>query len=194
VKSQATVDPQEVFSRILEALGAKNAPEAARLLGITKQAVYDWQKNTPGIDNLLKVAKSSNTSLHWILTGEGERIVNSEKKISIEEAIERRVREIVREEFVLLTKTEQPPQELGTVDEFDIEAAVKKYDNAGAVLRDWYRHDGIPMPDVSGLAFADWQKMSLAAKIKEVTNTRKNIDNALYFEERKRASTKPKDT
>lgn len=86
-KSKVTVDPIEIFPRILEALGAKNAPEAAKLLNISKQAVYDWQKNTPSIENLLKISKSRNTSLHWILTGEGSKFVSS-PEFDLERSVE----------------------------------------------------------------------------------------------------------
>lgn len=87
-KSKVAVDTTEIFPRILDALGAKNAPEAAKILGISKQAVYDWQKNTPSIENLLKISKSRNTSLHWILTGEGSRFVGM-GEFDIDAAIER---------------------------------------------------------------------------------------------------------
>src|SRR5688572_2423044 len=87
-KSKVAVESSEIFPRILEALGAKNAPEAAKLLGISKQAVYDWQKNTPSIENLLKISKSRNTSLHWILTGEGSKFVGADE-FDIDAAIER---------------------------------------------------------------------------------------------------------
>lgn len=89
-------DALAIFSRILETLGVKNAPEAARLLGISKQSVYDWQKSTPSLENLIKVSESGNTSLHWLVTGEGNRHIHAQQQISVDEQI----REIIRQEFV----------------------------------------------------------------------------------------------
>lgn len=101
VKSKPFLDSAKIFERILIALDAKNAPEAARILGISKQAVYDWQKNTPSVENLLRVAKSRNSSLHWILTGEGERSATPEMSLSIDQLLEDKIRRIVRLELAL---------------------------------------------------------------------------------------------
>lgn len=75
-KSLVLLDSVRFFDRVKEALGAKNAPEIAEKLGLVKQSVYLWQKGSfPALDTLSLIAESSNTSLHWLLTGEGQKFV-----------------------------------------------------------------------------------------------------------------------
>jgi hypothetical protein len=62
------------------------------------------------------------------------------------------VREIVKDEIRAAMAT-APTQQLGTVDEFDIESAVKKYDNALPVLRDWYAHENVAVELPQTLSF-----------------------------------------
>jgi SOS regulatory protein LexA len=76
-KRQLKADPAEVWGRIKETLRLETAPEIARRLGITKQSVYEWQRKLPGLDNLLTIAESGNTSLHWLLTGQGPKFIHS---------------------------------------------------------------------------------------------------------------------
>lgn len=110
VKSKLFLDPRSIFDRILAALDVKNAPEAARLLGISKQAVYDWQKNTPSLENLLKVAESRNTSLHWIITGKGSRSADPKpSSVTFEEILDARIRKIVKSEISILTEADVSP-------------------------------------------------------------------------------------
>lgn len=177
-------DPAKIFSRILEALDAKNAPEVARKLGITKQAVYDWQKSTPSLDNLLKVSESTNTSLHWLLTGDGERNIRSVSTVNFEEVLDERIRRVVRDELSTM-----PVRDLGTIDEFDVASAVKKYDNALPVLRDWYEHDKLPLPEISSLSFHGWDEMTFKQKVDHVRFVRKTIEEDLDFKSRRDVAT-----
>lgn len=48
---------------------------------------------------LAKIAIETNYSLNWILTGQGEKFLAEEKKISIDEVFENRMREIFWQEF-----------------------------------------------------------------------------------------------
>ncbi|HEV7700503.1 MAG TPA: helix-turn-helix domain-containing protein [Pyrinomonadaceae bacterium] len=87
MKNKALPDAERVFARILQTLGAKNAPEAAQILGLSKQSVYDWKKSVPSLENLLRISRSGNASLHWLLTGEGAREV--ERLFDLEYSVER---------------------------------------------------------------------------------------------------------
>lgn len=73
------LDPQGFFGRVCKVLNAKNAPEIARKLGISKHAVYLWEKgNMPGVNHLRNVARAAEVggvSLHWLLTGTGPESV-----------------------------------------------------------------------------------------------------------------------
>jgi hypothetical protein len=99
VKNKALPDAQKIFYRILQTLGAKNAPEAARILGLSKQSVYDWQKSVPSLDNLLRIAASGNTSLHWLVTGEGPERADGLPSVTFDAILEAKIRAVVREEL-----------------------------------------------------------------------------------------------
>lgn len=68
------LDQQGFFQRVCEALGTDKVQQIADKTGIKKQSVYLWQnEGWPSLDNLFLISQSSNTSLHWLLTGEGEK-------------------------------------------------------------------------------------------------------------------------
>ena len=194
VKNKALPDAQDVFVRILKTLGAKNAPEAARILGLAKQSVYDWQKSIPSIESLLRITESGNTSLHWLLTGMGERYVGPQPNISLDAYLELKIREVVREAVPDIVRTElaagtERIQDLGLVD-FDLEAAVKKYDDPLPVLIDWYAHDDLAPGNVlATFAPSGWAEMSLEQKVKEIKAARGIMDR-----QRHRQDVSPKRT
>jgi SOS-response transcriptional repressor LexA len=70
------IDWTGFYERAAAVIGAKNAPEMARKLNMSKQAVYGWQKGKPpGIETIAWIAESTNTSLEWLLTGRGPQAV-----------------------------------------------------------------------------------------------------------------------
>lgn len=87
-----------VWERIQQALGSSSAPETARIMGLTKPSVYDWQKGKlPGLDTLIKIARLGNVSLHWLITGEGSRtIIEGRPEASAFDHLRKTEREIVQ--------------------------------------------------------------------------------------------------
>jgi len=65
----------ELFQRITEALGTDNGAEIGRMVKLSKQNVYRWRdgEGVPTTETLLNIYKLSGISLHWVLTGEGEK-------------------------------------------------------------------------------------------------------------------------
>ena len=71
-------DPEAVWERIQEAFGRQKPPEIARRLGLEKQAVYKWRDGTvPGLDTLIKICESTGVSLHWLLFGQGSKVISA---------------------------------------------------------------------------------------------------------------------
>lgn len=66
-----------IFKRIQEAFGTTNSAEIARQLGFERQNVYRWRdgRGLPTTEALLKIHQCTEISLHWLLTGEGEKYV-----------------------------------------------------------------------------------------------------------------------
>ena len=80
-ENKVQLESEHFFDRVLEALGLLKAygvkAQLANKLGITPTAIGFWEEgNVPGIDalkNVVKVSELSGTSLHWLLTGKGEK-------------------------------------------------------------------------------------------------------------------------
>lgn len=71
-----TVEKDSAFERILNAFNAKTATEVAGKLGLTPQAVSKWDKGG-GIkfETLISITTQTGVSIHWLLTGQGEKYV-----------------------------------------------------------------------------------------------------------------------
>lgn len=97
-QSKAVHNSEGLWERIQQALGTSGVPETARVMGLTKPSVYDWQKGKmPGLDTLVKIARVANVSLHWLITGEGSRSVfPSQESASVFEHLRKTEREIVQ--------------------------------------------------------------------------------------------------
>lgn len=97
-QSKATGNPVELWERIQQALGTSGAPETARIMGLAKPSVYDWQKGKmPGLDTLIRIARMGNVSLHWLITGEGPRKIDpNEQEVSGFDNLRKTEREIVQ--------------------------------------------------------------------------------------------------
>ena len=101
------IDIDGFFGRVCIAFGIPPGRGAkahiARETDNSPTAVGKWEDGEiPGLDNIEKIAIKTNSSLHWLLTGEGPRTVD-ELRAAEEQIIDRRnlekfVRRIVREE------------------------------------------------------------------------------------------------
>jgi SOS regulatory protein LexA len=76
------LDQNAFWKRILEAFNTDNLAEIARKLNISSQSVYKWRdaKSRPDIDTLLEISTLTNSSLHWLLTGRGQKFTDDSKK------------------------------------------------------------------------------------------------------------------
>lgn len=83
--------------------------------------------------------------------------------MSIEDVLEEKIRRVVREEL-----RAAPVQEIGAIDEFDLAESIRKHDNPAIVLKEWYRHDGLPIDDISVPVFKDWDAFTIEEKAEEL--------------------------
>jgi len=98
------VEPSAFGKRLLEIFedaGEKNPKsKIAEVLGVKPSAVTNYlQDRIPDADKLRQISNFTKCSIHWLITGEGEKYINVEKKVNLEETIREVVREIVREEI-----------------------------------------------------------------------------------------------
>lgn len=87
--------------RIVQALGAKDLTEAAQMLGENYSSLYNWssQRRDFPTSALIKIARMTNKSIDWILTGESGEIVQMNEHQNFERLLEQKIRQIVRDEL-----------------------------------------------------------------------------------------------
>jgi hypothetical protein len=70
-----TEKAETFWDRLQEAFNQANAPAIARKLNVEKQTVYKWRKTMPSLETLMAISRSTGRSLHWLVFGEGPKIV-----------------------------------------------------------------------------------------------------------------------
>jgi len=102
------IEKADFFNRICIAFGISPGRGAkaviAREVDLSETAVGKWEKGEiPGIENLEKIAISTGSSLHWLLTGQGPQTIDelkaAEEQILDRINLEKFVRRIAREEL-----------------------------------------------------------------------------------------------
>lgn len=102
-KSRQDSPPQrkksEIQVRIQKAFNGRSLSDIARLLGENPSSFWNWTAGRTEIPSsvLAKIARF-NISVSWILAATGDPLTTP-KPTSIEEALDRKIREIVREEL-----------------------------------------------------------------------------------------------
>ncbi|HYP29388.1 MAG TPA: helix-turn-helix domain-containing protein [Blastocatellia bacterium] len=92
-------EPQSFLARLKEAFGGISIEVVAGRLGVKRQAVYKWGRGEthPDLDRLLQISELTGVSLHWLLTGEGPKIVESAENLErLRDEIEERKLEVIK--------------------------------------------------------------------------------------------------
>lgn len=94
-------EENSVGFRIVQAFGAKDLKEAAGALGENYSSLHNWSSGRRDFPTgvLIKIARMANTSIDWILTGEGENPAAAGAS-SFDQMLEEKIRRIVREELL----------------------------------------------------------------------------------------------
>jgi len=72
---------KSIFERVKEAFGGKSADEIAGELDLHRSSVYQWRRgqNPPSIKTLKLISDKTGCSIHWIITGQGSREIETEQ-------------------------------------------------------------------------------------------------------------------
>lgn len=162
--------------RFADLFAGKKQIQIAEALDVTDAAVRNYLGGrVPDAEKLQLIARVTGCDLHWLLTGEGLKFKRDETEQnvpSLEEVLDRKIREIVREEL-----RQTPVQDLGSVDGFDLEAAVERYDDPQVIMNEWYRADGLAAPADYGIVFfRGWKAFSREEKIAALRDARKVME------------------
>ena len=180
-------------NRLKQLFGNATNKAIASQIGASEAAVQTYAKGrVPPADVLIKIAEVTNCDLHWLLTGEGKAAeTRASPPLVNRDVFSEMVREIVREEL----RRGEPIQELGSVDEFDIEAAIDREESPGKILQLWYEHDRLPVPAdfIRTASLDNWSGLTRAEKAEQIRAMRSIYERGV---ERKKiyASTKSKDS
>ena len=76
--STKKTDALEFGERLMEACGTREVAEIARLIGVEYQTAKNYIRGRlPAAEVLIAISRSTNVSIHWLLTGEGARQLQS---------------------------------------------------------------------------------------------------------------------
>lgn len=153
--------------------------DVARRLGIPHATVRNYyQGRLPAPEVLIKIANVTNVSLNWLLTGKGEMYGNQKPAVGLGRFIEDKVIEIVDKRLAALGHG--VVQELGSVDEFDVSAAIEKYDEPIRVMNEWFGHEGRECPSDLGMVFfKGWESFTADEKSAAIGDAKRMIDRSL---------------
>lgn len=99
------VEPAPFGQRLLEVFGELVPKDTVRekimeVLGVKKSALTNYlQDRIPDTDKLQAISEFTNCSIHWLITGEGEKYLN-QKQINLDDTFRGIVREMIREEMI----------------------------------------------------------------------------------------------
>lgn len=114
----------KIYSRIVEAFNTDNAAEIGRQLGIARQSVYKWRdgENPPDLERVIEIARVTNRSLDWLLTGQPEQGQTNRSEIEA-------VNQLSESDFMNLYKAYiKTSPEKARVTELLIKAALQELD------------------------------------------------------------------
>lgn len=94
-------EENSISFRIVQALAAKDLKEAAQLIGENYSSLHNWSSGRRDFPTgvLIKIAKMTNTSIDWILTGENHQSRSFVARANFEELVSEKIRAIIREEI-----------------------------------------------------------------------------------------------
>lgn len=168
--------------RIQRAFDFGTMAEIARRIGVPHATVRNYfGGRLPAPEVLVKIAKQTNVSLNWLLTGEGEMLVGVSPKLDIGRILEERINDIIDKR--LADHEISDADDLGTVDAapaFDLEKAVREYNDPQKVMSEWFRFEGREYPSDYGVVFfKGWETFSPKVKIEAVKDAKKVLDRSL---------------
>ena len=98
-KKKAIVQNKDFIERFTEVCGTDQPSDAARLLNISYQAAKNYlQGRLPDANILRAISKRTPYSIHWLLTGQGEKFVEHSEEKKDTNILTDALRAIIREE------------------------------------------------------------------------------------------------
>ena len=173
------MENEDFVRRLERAFDNQSMADVARRLSIPHATVRNYYNGRlPAADVLIKIARESGVSLNWLLLGRGDMYVQDTARVDIGRLIENKISELIDEKLATMGVSGDIT-ELGTIDEFDVETSVKKFDDPQRVMREWFRHEGREYPDDYGVAFfRGWGSFTSRQKAEAVRDAKRVLDRS----------------
>lgn len=164
--------------RLSEAFDNATMAGIARRLAVPHATVRNYfGGRMPSPEVLIKIARETNVSLNWLLTGTGEKFVRYDRPYDIGRALEEKITQIVDEK---LSERLGAPDPNPQPTYYEIESAVRRLNDPQKIMSEWFRHDGLEYPQDFGVVFfKGWESFSEAEKLDAVRDARKVLDRTL---------------
>jgi|SRR5215203_4270887 len=170
----------EFSERLGEAFDKATMAVIARRLGVPHATVRNYfGGRMPSPEVLIKIARETNVSLNWLLTGTGEKFVRYDRAVDLGAVLERKIEQIVDAKLAERLGT-TVPKPRPAVPEFDVEGAVRRLNDPQRVMSEWFAFEGREYPQDFGVVFFQgWESFSEGEKLDAVRDARKVLDRTL---------------
>lgn len=171
-------------ARLSEAFGFASMAEIARQVGVPHATIRNYfQGRLPAPEVLIKIAKETNVSLNWLLTGTGEMYLAGREPINFDRMLERKIEQILDQKLAPPPPAVTEVQNLGNIDArppFDVEAAIADIGDPNRVIVQWFKYEGRRAPkDFGVIFFQGWESFTPEEKVEAVKDAKKVLDRAL---------------
>lgn len=172
------MENEDFVRRLDKAFEHQSMADVARRLRIPHATVRNYYNGRlPASDVLIKIARESGVSIDWLLLGKGEMYIGDTARVDIGRFIENKISDLIEEK--LANTGREAIRDLGTIDEFDVDAAVRKLDEPQAVMQEWFRHEGREYPQDYGIVFfRGWESFTVRQKAEAVRDAKRVIDRS----------------
>lgn len=172
------MENEDFVRRLGKAFEHQSMADVARRLSIPHATVRNYYNGRlPAAEVLIKIARESGVSLNWLLLGRGDMYVGDTAKVDIGRFIENKISDLIDEKLAAAGR--DAITELGTIDEFDVDAAVRRLDDPQRVMREWFRHEGREYPDDYGIVFfRGWETFTRRQKAEAVRDAKRVLDRS----------------
>lgn len=154
----------------------------ARRLGIPHATVRNYYKEgrLPAPEVLMKIAAETGVSLNWLLLGRGEMFAADTGPIELGRFLESKIGEMIDRKLAAIN---MQIDELGSIDvapEFDVEAAVARYNDPQSIMNEWFIYEGRNVPSDYGVVFFHgWEAFSADEKVDAVRDAKRVLDRSM---------------
>lgn len=168
--------------RLSQIFNNQSMADIARRLDLPHATIRNYfGGRLPSPDVLIKIARETNVSLNWLLTGSGEMFAGAPKKLDIGQVLDDRIAAIVDQKLAEHFADEpRTHQKADHVKSFDVESALGRYGDPEVVLGEWFKFEDRKYPSDFGVVFFQgWESFSAAEKIDAILDAKKVLDRTL---------------